>query len=100
MLDYEKISMEIIINSGVAKSNAIQALKETKVKEFEKANALLKEAKEHLIVASKEHFEIIQKEALGEKIEFKLLLMHAEDQMLNAQTTVDLAEAVIDLFKD
>ena len=45
------------------------------------------------------HASLIQKEAAGEKVEFSLIIMHAEDQMMAAETTKLLIEEMIEMFK-
>lgn len=43
------------------------------------------------------HASLIQKEACGEKTVPTILLMHAEDQLMNAETTKIMAEEIIKL---
>lgn len=99
MINYEQVSMDIIINAGVAKSNAMFAIRKIKEKNWKEVEQLLLEGKNALTKALQTHFEIIQKESQGQKLEFKLLLMHAEDQLMNAQTCLDLVEELMLLFK-
>ena len=42
----------------------------------------------------------IQKEAAGEKLEFSLIIMHAEDQLISAETIKDLAIEIIEMHED
>ena len=46
------------------------------------------------------HASLIQQEANGEKVEVVLLLMHAEDQLMAAETTKLLATKLINLYKN
>lgn len=46
------------------------------------------------------HASLIQKEAAGEKSEFSLLLMHAEDQLMTTETLKIVAEEFIELYND
>ena len=46
------------------------------------------------------HASLIQQEASGEKVEVVLLLMHAEDQLMAAETTKLLATKLINLYKN
>ena len=46
------------------------------------------------------HASLIQKEAAGEKSEFSLLLMHAEDQLMTTETLKIVAEEFIELSSD
>ena len=45
------------------------------------------------------HAELVQKEAAGEKSEYSLLLMHAEDQLMSAEAFGILAEEFVDVYK-
>lgn len=60
----------------------------------------LEEASEYLIKGHHAHTSLIQKEASGEKIEFSLIIMHAEDQMIAAETIKSLVEEMIDMYKE
>ncbi|MGV3240694.1 PTS lactose/cellobiose transporter subunit IIA [Streptococcus hyovaginalis] len=42
---------------------------------------------------------MIQGEARGEKFESRLLLIHAQDHLMNAMTVVDMAKEFIELHK-
>ena len=44
--------------------------------------------------------DLIQKEASGEKTEFSLLFMHAEDQMASTEIVQLLAQELIELYRD
>ncbi|QBQ07435.1 PTS system, cellobiose-specific IIA component [Spiroplasma gladiatoris] len=98
-LNWEEISMGIITYAGMAKTNAVLAIREAKEKNYTKAEELLKEAHEHIITAEKMHMDVITAECNGEKIEFKVLFMHSEDQMLTTQSMLVLAEEMIEMYK-
>ncbi|MDQ7863456.1 PTS lactose/cellobiose transporter subunit IIA [Peribacillus frigoritolerans] len=46
------------------------------------------------------HSGLIQQEASGQKVEFSLLLMHAEDQMMSAETINDLVAEMIRMYRE
>lgn len=58
------------------------------------------EAEEAFVEAHKIHAALIQKEASGEKTEFSLLFMHAEDQMASTEIVQLLAQELIELYRD
>lgn len=95
----EQICFQIISNSGMAKSNFIEAIQKAKENEFEVANQLIEEADNYFVEAHKIHAGLIQKEAAGEKCEFSLLFMHAEDQMASAELAKVLAQEIIELYQ-
>lgn len=96
----ELIAFEIISNVGMAKSLAIEALRAVLSGNYEECNKKLEEASEYLIKGHHAHTSLIQKEASGEKIEFSLIIMHAEDQMIAAETIKSLVEEMIDMYKE
>ena len=60
----------------------------------------IEEAKEFLLQGHHSHTSLIQKEAAGEKLEFSLIIMHAEDQLISAETIKDLAIEIIEMHED
>ena len=91
--------MEIITNTGSAKSSYIEAIHEAKKGCFEQAQAKMEEGDQSYAMAHEVHTSMIQKEAAGEKTEFSLILMHAEDQMAGTEMAKVLATEVIDVYK-
>ena len=96
----ELIAFEIISNVGMAKSLAIEALRDVISGKYEEGKSKLNEASEYLVKGHHAHADLIQKEASGEKIEFSLIVMHAEDQMMAAETIKSLVEEMIEMYKD
>ncbi|BCZ48815.1 PTS cellobiose transporter subunit IIA [Clostridium gelidum] len=95
----EQIAFNIIANSGSAKSLYMEVLNKCEVEEFDSIDDMFKEAEEYLIVAHKTHTELIQKEARGEETKFSLLLMHAEDQLMQTETMKVIAQKFYKLYK-
>ncbi|AGR40898.1 PTS lactose/cellobiose transporter subunit IIA [Spiroplasma taiwanense] len=98
-INLEEVSMFIISSAGIAKSNAILAIKAAKKLEFEKAEELLKIAEQEMINAHHAHFEVVSREATGKQLDFKLLFVHAEDQFLTTQAMIDLSKEMIEMYK-
>ena len=76
----------------------MQFIKQKKVSNDE-AEKLIKEGNELYAQGHKAHVEMIQQEASGESLEIGLLLIHAEDQMMSAETFQVLAGEFMDLCK-
>jgi len=95
----ELISFQIISAVGTAKSMYIEAIAEAKAGNFAAAKDLMNEGATVYLEGHKAHAGLIQKEASGEQIPFSLLLMHAEDQLMNAETTKIMAEEIIALYE-
>lgn len=94
----ELISFEIISNVGMAKSLAIEAIRAAKNEKYNLAKENLEKCNEFIVKAHNAHAGLIQKEASGESTEFSLILMHAEDQMLSAETIIALANEMIEMY--
>lgn len=99
-MELEEIVFTIISHAGNAKSLCFQALKLAKGGNFKEAEELIKKANEELYETHKIQNSMIQKEASGEKQELSLLLMHAEDHLMNAMLAKDLIVELIDMHRE
>ncbi|QIK68954.1 PTS lactose/cellobiose transporter subunit IIA [Erysipelothrix sp. HDW6C] len=95
MDELELISFKIISNVGAAKSLFIEAMQSARHYNFEQAEAQIEEGEAKRLEGHEAHFGLIQKEANGEKTLIDLLLMHAEDQLMAAETIKIMAEESI-----
>ncbi|NNG67860.1 PTS lactose/cellobiose transporter subunit IIA [Caldanaerobacter subterraneus] len=98
-MNLEQIIFTIISHAGNARSNAFEALKYAKEGNFGKAEECLKKASEELLEAHHVQTDMIHKEAAGEKQEVTLLLVHAEDHLMNAILAKELITEMIELYK-
>lgn len=96
-MEMEQVIMGIITHSGNAKSDAVEAIQYAKQKEVEQANQLIEKAEQELLKAHTSQTELIQNEAKGNKTEFSLLLVHAQDHLMTSVTFKDLAKEIIEL---
>ena len=97
MEDLELLSFNIISAVGTAKSRYVQPMYLAEKGDFDEARAKIKEGEESFVKGHEAHASLIQKEACGEKTAPTILLMHAEDQLMNAETTKIMAEEIIKL---
>ena len=95
----ELISFQIISAVGAARSMYIEAIHLAKEGRFEEAQEMIRQGQETFIQGHHAHAELVQKEAAGEKSEYSLLLMHAEDQLMSAEAFGILAEEFVDVYK-
>ena len=95
----ELIAFQIISAAGTARSMFVEAVREAKKGNFEAAEAKIKEGEECFVEGHKAHMEILTKSAQGESVTMDLLMTHAEDQMMSAETYKMLAQEIIDLYK-
>ncbi len=91
--------LKIITAVGNARSKYIEAIQEAKAGNYEACNALVREGNESYAAGHRIHAELISKEAGGEKNEFSLLFMHAEDQLMSAETFKILLHEFLDICR-
>lgn len=100
MDELELVAFEIISNVGMAKSLAMEAIRESRNGNFEEAEKNVEEAKGFLLEGHHAHSALIQNEANGKKLQFSLIIMHAEDQLMSSETIKDLAIELIEMNKE
>lgn len=98
-MNYEEIIMKLIVNGGNARSKAMEAIQYAKSGDIEKARELHQEACNELNKAHEVQTELIQEEAGGNSVTVTLLMVHAQDHLMNAITVKDLAQEFIDMYE-
>lgn len=96
----QEIIMSLIVNAGQARSCAMQAIAEAKRKDFIEAAKTIDDSEEFLNIAHNSQTRLLSKEANNEGIDISLLLIHAQDHLMNAITVKDLAKEFIDVYLD
>ena len=99
MESLELISFQIISTVGMAKSYYIEAIQHAKAYDFEEAEKAIEEGNKVFIEGHQAHAKLLQQEASGEEVKVSLLLMHAEDQFMAADSFKILASEFVDLYK-
>lgn len=95
----ELASFQIIATVGGARSSVMEALREAREGNYEAASEKIEEANTFLAEAHKGHTGLIQQEAQGIQLNFSLLFMHAEDQLMTTITLRDIANEMIEMYK-
>ena len=80
--------MNIIINAGDCKNHAYMALGKVNEGKYDEADE-----------AHDSQTEMLQKEAAGEKVDFSILFVHAQDHLMTAITEKNLIEQIMELRK-
>lgn len=99
MEELQLAAFQIISEVGTARSYIMEALSLARERKLEVAKEKLKEAEEHLKEGHKGHFDLVQKEARGEKLDFSILFMHAEDQLLTTASLKDVVNEMIHMYE-
>lgn len=99
MNEQEQVIINLIVNSGSARSSAIEAIQYAKAGDLAKADESLAQSKETVNEAHHAQTELIQGEMRGEKTPLNLLMVHAQDHLMTSLLCIDLAAEFIDLYK-
>lgn len=95
----EQASFQLILHAGNAKSSAMEAISYAKKGDFENAHEKLDEANQELVKAHDIQTALLVKNAQGKTINIDILMVHAQDHLNHALTSIDFAAEIIDLYK-
>lgn len=90
----------IIVTAGEAKSYLFEAFELVKSGEYEKSEELVKQAGKTLTEAHKIQTKLITLEAQGHKNEVGILMVHAQDHLMNCILTKELITHMIEMQKE
>ena len=93
----EDLAMEIIANSGAARSSAEEGLALAKKGEFAEAKAKMALAQNSLKQAHGFHSKLLKLGASG--VPESVLMAHAQDHVMTTMLAVDLIGDIIDLYE-
>ncbi|MGX7197667.1 PTS lactose/cellobiose transporter subunit IIA [Enterococcus olivae] len=91
--------MGLIMHSGNAKSDAMEAIAAAKQGDFELAEQKIKDADASLVEAHHSQTGLLTKEAQGDHMSVTLLTVHSQDHLMTAIAFKDLAKEIIDLYR-
>ena len=98
--EIETACFQIIAFVGTAKSHFIEAMRAAGMGAFEEADSLMLQGAEEFQKGHDIHFGLLRREASGgDKVPFSFILMHAEDQMMSAETIQVMAQNNIDMLR-
>lgn len=95
----EQIVMELVVNSGMARSTAMAAIDEAEQGEIGRAREQLEEAKAQISRAHEFQTDLIAREAGGNRQEVSLIMVHGQDHLMTAMVVIDLAEKLINVYE-
>jgi len=91
--------MEMVSYGGEARSKALQAIRFSRKKDFVNCEVCIRECEEKLAAAHEIQTSLIQNECAGGKTEISMLMIHAQDHLMNAITVYDLAKEMIAAYR-
>ncbi|WP_223590971.1 PTS lactose/cellobiose transporter subunit IIA [Neobacillus bataviensis] len=99
MVKHETEIFTLILHGGNGRSAAMEAIHAAKEQNMDLAREKLSEASDSLNEAHKIQTALIQSEISGNSTEISLLMIHAQDHLMNAMTVKDLAKEIVDLYE-
>jgi len=99
MVDLETSVMELLVHAGSARSSLLSALQLARRGQFAAAEVKLEEAKAGIGRAHGMPTELIGMDEGVGKIPVSLILVHAQDHLMNAMLIQDLATDMIELYR-
>ena len=92
-------AMLLIAQAGDARSHYMEALAAGERGDFSEAERLIAEAKEKIVAAHHCQTALIAEEMSGQSIAINLLLVHAQDHLMNTLVIKDLSSSLLTLLK-
>ncbi|KXF82050.1 PTS lactose/cellobiose transporter subunit IIA [Enterovibrio coralii] len=94
---YEEYVMTLIVQAGQCRSMLMTAIREAKQGNFDAADTLVAQAKEALKDAHHIQTQLIEYDEGEGKLPVHIVMVHAQDHLMNAVLLMDLAGEIIDL---
>ncbi|EKY3120717.1 PTS lactose/cellobiose transporter subunit IIA [Cronobacter turicensis] len=99
MEDLESIIMELLVNAGSARSQALTALQLARKGDFDGAEKAMEESHEFVKHAHKIQTQLIGLDEGTGKLPVNLITVHSQDHLMNAMVIQDLAGDLIELYR-
>lgn len=99
IIKISEVAMNVISYSGLAKSCYIEALNFAKNKQFSLIESKMEEGRKAFLKAHEGHLDLLHEEVESREPRISLLMAHAEDQLMNAETLEMIISEIIDIYK-
>lgn len=99
-VDLEMLLFQIIANVGGARSNYVEAVHEARSGNLERAREMIEEGEKMFLVGHDAHLQVFTRELTADEMRYMPLIIHAEDQLMSAETMKAMCEEFIDVHED
>ena len=99
MIALEEAVMEIIVNAGQSRSLCFEALHAARQGNLDEAKSLLREADGYARQAHKVQTKLIEQDAGEARQPMTLIMVHAQDHLMNSLLARELSEEIIHLYQ-
>lgn len=96
----ESLPFAIIANVGTARSMYVEAVSEAEQGNIEKARAMIAEGEQYFVEGHNSHLKIFTSELDTSDMKYLPLIIHAEDQLMSAETMKIVCEKLIGLYEE
>jgi len=97
--ELETIIMELLVNAGAARSQALTALQMARKGDFDDAEKAMEESREFVKAAHKIQTQLIGLDEGTGKLPVNLITVHSQDHLMNAMVIQDLADDLIEIYR-
>ncbi|MEQ4532196.1 MAG: PTS lactose/cellobiose transporter subunit IIA [Mixta sp.] len=98
-MEQENIIMELLVHAGSGRSHALLALRHAREGDFDAAESALKAAAQAISAAHQSQTALISLDEGSGKLPVTLIVVHAQDHLMNAMLIQDLATDMIALYQ-
>ena len=99
MIALEEAVMEIIVNAGQSRSLCFEALHAARQGNIDEAKSLLREADGYARQAHKMQTKLIEQDAGEGRQPMTLIMVYAQDHLMNSLLARELSEEIIHLYQ-
>ncbi|HHD7742247.1 TPA: PTS lactose/cellobiose transporter subunit IIA [Enterobacter hormaechei] len=99
MIALEEAVMEIIVNAGQSRSLCFEALHAARQGNLDEAKSLLREADGYARQAHKMQTKLIEQDAGEARQPMTLIMVHAQDHLMNSLLARELSAEIIHLYQ-
>ena len=96
---FDLMCFQLVAQVGNARSCFVDAITHAEQGDFEGAQACLDEGDASFREGHQVHMDMLQREANGDGLPFRIIVLHAEDLMASAETLRIIAERFINVYK-
>lgn len=97
--ELQMVAFEIILNSGNARTLVHEAFASMRESDFEKAQQLLDESNEALVLAHQSQTGLLQQYANGVDVKMEVIMVHAQDHLMTTMTLREVALEMMHLYQ-
>lgn len=98
-MQLENELMELIVYAGNCRSLLMQSLMVAKQKDFEKATYYIEQAEKALKQAHSIQTSLISQDEGEGKLPVSIIMVHAQDHVMNAVLLLDITKELVELYR-